>query len=120
MKNWKGKAVAVTLLVFVLYVLFNHMNLNPLYPEAAFAYCVLFTVLFAIFTLDKIGRFAVSQAANGAPHVAFVRHPKFRRWPIVVVAVLWGAFFAVSIGSSVLFQVKAFREQMPELQERCV
>ena len=67
MKNWKGKAVAVTLLVFVLYVLFNHMNLNPLYPEAAFAYCVLFTVLFAIFTLDKIGRFAVSQAANGAP-----------------------------------------------------
>ena len=117
MKNWKGKAVAVTLLVFVLYVLFNHMNLNPLYPEAAFAYCVLFTVLFAIFTLDKIGRFAVSQAANGAPHVAFVRHPKFRRWPIVVVAVLWGAFFAVSIGSSVLLQVKAFREQMPELQE---
>lgn len=93
MKNWKGKAVAVTLLVFVLYVLFNHMNLNPLYPEAAFAYCVLFTVLFAIFTLDKIGRFAVSQAANGAPHVAFVRHPKFRRWPIVVVAVLWGRVF---------------------------
>lgn len=76
MKNWKGKAVAVTLLVFVLYVLFNHMNLNPLYPEAAFAYCVLFTVLFAIFTLDKIGRFAVSQAANGAPACRLCASPE--------------------------------------------
>ena len=34
MKHWKLKAVLATLLVFTLYVVFQHPNLNPLYPES--------------------------------------------------------------------------------------
>ena len=65
MKHWKSKAAALVVALFAVYVLLNHMNLNPLYPEAAFAYCVLFTLLFAIFTVDKIGRFVMQQGTGG-------------------------------------------------------
>ncbi|BFJ86893.1 hypothetical protein WMO24_01290 [Ruthenibacterium sp. CLA-JM-H11] len=116
MKHWKSKAAALVVALFAVYVLLNHMNLNPLYPEAAFAYCVLFTLLFAIFTVDKIGRFVMQQGTGGV-RISFVRHAQFRRWPFVIVGILWGAFALVSIGSSVLFQVNAFRDQMPELKE---
>ena len=57
------------------------------------------------------------QQGTGGVRISFVRHAQFRRWPFVVVGILWGAFALVSIGSSVLFQVNAFRDQMPELKE---
>ena len=116
MKHWKPKVLALIFVIFAGYVLFNHMNLNPLYPESAFMYCVLFTAVFLVFTLDSIGRFVVVSSGS-ARSVEFVRSAHFRRWPLVTLAVLWGLFFAVSIGSSVLFQVRAYRTQMPELTE---
>ncbi len=119
MKNWKAKATLVTLLVFAVYVVFEHPNLNPLYPEAAFMYCVLLTVFMAIFQLDKLGRFVVEQgSAPGMPaSVRFHRAANGRRWPLIVVAVVWGVYLLVCAGSSVLFQVNAYRDQMPELIE---
>lgn len=72
MKHWKPKVLALILVIFAGYVLFNHMNLNPLYPESAFMYCVLFTAVFLVFTLDSIGRFVM--VPNGRTHsVEFVR-----------------------------------------------
>ncbi len=117
MKHWKLKAVLATLLVFVLYVVFQHPNLNPLYPESAFMYCVLITVLVAIFTLGRIGRVVAQPGpVQGVPgSVRFERFQNGSRWPLILVAVLWGAYFIVWAGSSVLFQVNAFRDQMPEL-----
>lgn len=117
MKHWKLKAVLATLLVFALYVVFQHPNLNPLYPESAFMYCVLITVLVAIFTLDRIGRVVAQPGpVQGVPgSVRFERFQNGSRWPLILVAVLWGAYFIVWAGSSVLFQVNAFRDQMPEL-----
>lgn len=119
MKKWKSKAVLLTLLVFAVYVILNHPNLNPLYPEAALMYCVLITVLVVIFTLDKLGRVVVDPSSvPGVPGaVHFQRYANGKRWPLILVAVVWGAFFAVNIGSSVLFQVNAYRDQMPELIE---
>lgn len=117
MKKWKGKAVALTLLLAALYVLFNHPNLNPLYPESAFLYCVLITVLVVIFTLDKMGR-VVTEPGNGPMpgSVHFVRSVNSKRWPLILLGVVWGAYLLVGIGSSFIFQVNAFRDQMPTLQ----
>lgn len=115
MKKWKGKAVALTLLLFALYVLFNHPNLNPLYPEAAFLYCVLITVLVGIFTLDKLGRVVTEPGAMpGVPGgVHFVKAVNAKRWPVVLVGAVWAVYLLVSVGSSFIFQVNAFRDQMP-------
>ena len=116
MKKWKGLATLAAFALFALYVLVNQMNLNPLYPESAFIYCVLITALVLIFTLDRVGKLMVTNN-GGQQSVNFVRNSKPKRWPIVIVAIIWGAYFLVSIGSSVLFQVNAFRDQMPTLTE---
>ena len=120
-KKW-GKAGALLLVavLFVLYVLLNSMNLNPLYPESAFAYCVLVTAVVAICTYDKFGRFVTTHTASGGmsvPNVSFVRNASFKKWPLYLVGAVWGVYVVVLVGSSVLFQVRAFREQMPELTE---
>lgn len=116
MKKWKPIAVLAAFVLFALYVLINQMNLNPLYPESAFAYCVLISALLLIVTLDRIGRFISVRQASGV-NVQFVKNSNPIRWPLIVLGVLWGAFFLVLIGSSVLFQVNAYRDQMPELTE---
>lgn len=116
-RHFKPLAVVLALVVFALYALFNHLNLNPLYPESAFAYCVLITALVAICTYDKFGRFVTSTGSSGVVGVTFVRSGSLKKWPVYLVGILWGAYFIVSIGSSVLFQVNAYRDQMPELTE---
>lgn len=117
LRKWKGLAALAAVVVFCLYALFNHLNLNPLYPESAFAYCVLITALVLIFTFDKFGRFVTTAGGEGMPSVTFVRSGSLKRWPMFLVAGVWGAYILVGLGSSVLFQVNAFRDQMPTLQE---
>ena len=119
--RFKPIALLITLVVFALHVLLTHMNLNPLYPEAAFAYCVLISAWVLILTLDRLGHFVVNKVddvmGRTQPNIQFQRAPGMKRWPLVLVGVIWALFFAVHLGSSVLFQVNAFRDQMPELPE---
>ncbi len=120
-RRFKPLALLVSLLVFAGYVLLTHMNLNPLYPEAAFAYCVLITAWVLILAVDQLGHFVVDSMQNSfGQHqstVQFQRSPGMKKWPLVLVAVIWVLYFGVHIGSSVLFQVNAFRDQMPALTE---
>ena len=116
MKKWKPLAVVAALVVFVLYALVNSMNLNPLYPESAFAYCVLVSALVLIFTLDRMGKLVVLNNSR-QPSVTFVKKANAKRWPVVLLGILWSGYFMVLVGSSVLFHVNAFRDQMPELTE---
>ena len=116
MKKWKPLAVVAALVVFVLYALVNSMNLNPLYPESAFAYCVLVSALVLIFTLDRMGKLVVLNNSR-QPSVTFVKKANAKCWPVVLLGILWSGYFMVLVGSSVLFHVNAFRDQMPELTE---
>ena len=116
MKKWKPLAVVAALVVFVLYALVNSMNLNPLYPESAFAYCVLVSALVLIFTLDRMGKLVVLNNSR-QPSVTFVKKANAKRWPVALLGILWSGYFMVLVGSSVLFHVNAFRDQMPELTE---
>lgn len=115
----KGKILLVlaAVVLFCLYVLFNHMNLNPIYPESAFVYCVLATAWIAIFTLDQFGRFTTVENQTGSFNLTFVRNGSLKRWPLFVAGGLWAVYLLVFVGSSVLFQVNAFRDQMPTLTQ---
>lgn len=119
--HFKPLAILVSIVVFAVYALLTHMNLNPLYPEAAFTYCVLITAWVLILALDHLGKVVVSTVEDSMgrtqPNVEFQRAPGMKKWPLVLVACIWVLYFGVHIGSSVLFQVNAFRDQMPELPE---
>lgn len=118
--RFKPLALLASAVVFALYVLLTHMNLNPLYPEAAFAYCVLVSAWVLILALDHLGRFVVHGVEDAMgrrqANVVFERAPGMKKWPIALVAAIWALYFLVHIGSSFIFQVNAFRDQMPALQ----
>lgn len=119
--HFKPLALLASIVVFAAYVLVTHMNLNPLYPESAFVYCVLITAWVLILALDHLGHFVVTKVqdtlGHEQPNIAFQKASGMKKWPLVLVAIVWIAYFGVHLGSSVLFQVNAFRDQMPELQE---
>ncbi|MEG2022126.1 MAG: hypothetical protein RR087_10145, partial [Oscillospiraceae bacterium] len=117
MKHFKLKASIGVAILAVLYVLVNKMNLNPIYPESAFFYCVLISVYVLLFSFDKLGKLEVAQNAQGMPSVSFHKSPTMAKLPLIVVGVIWVLYFAVNIGSSVLFNVGAYRSQMPEFAE---
>lgn len=103
--------------IAILYVLFNSLNLNPLYPESAFFYCVLLSAYVIIFSFDKLGRIIMDKSPNGAPDFRFQKAPRMSKIPLIIVGVLWVVFFGVQLFSSVFFNVNAYRDQMPELKE---
>lgn len=118
MKHFKRNASLIAAVLFVLYAVAQQMNLNPLYPDSAFFYCVVITVYVLIFTLDKLGRFLMVSLPTGQQSVTFQKNVDMKKWPLYIVGGIWALFFIVNIGSSVLFHVNAYRDQMPELVEK--
>ena len=112
----KGAKTGLVVLLFAVYILFTQMNLNPLYPESAFAYCVFFSALVLVWALDKLGSFGVN-AASGSPQVYFNQKAHMPKWPFVLLGIVWGMYLIAQIGSSVLFNVNRYRDQMGDLEK---
>ena len=117
MKHFKTKASLIALGVFALFALLQQLNLNPLYPDGAFFWCAFVSVFVLILASDRIGRVVMVRAHNAQPSVQFLRSTRPARWPLYIVAGVWALFFLTEFGSSVLFHVNAYRDQMPELTE---
>lgn len=117
MKHFKRNATLIATALLLFFAVGRQLNLNPLYPEAAFFYCVAITVYVLIFTLDKIGRFVMVSLPTGQQSVSFQKNAVMKKWPLFVVGGVWAVFFLVNIGSSVLFHVNTYRDQMPELTQ---
>ncbi|MEG2842916.1 MAG: hypothetical protein RR900_05480, partial [Ruthenibacterium sp.] len=118
MKHFKRNASLIAAVLFILYAVVQQMNLNPLYPDSAFFYCIIITVYVLIFTMDKLGRFLMVSLPTGQQSVTFQKNADMKKWPLMIVGGVWALFFIVNIGSSVLFHVNAYRDQMPELVEK--
>ncbi len=100
---------------FAFNILVNAVNLNPIYPATAFFYCVIITVYTGIFILSKTGReLFVQSEATGKVEVDFEVGKKAGKLPIIIIALAWGAYAVVTVASMVLFNVPAYRDQMPD------
>ncbi len=117
MKKFFRIAYLVVTLFFLGNILFSHMNLNPIYPETAFFYCVVVTVYLGLHCLRRMGAFIVSRQ-SGAVSVNYERNGvSIPKWTLVVAGICWGAYLVVSVGSTVIFNVNAYRNQMPNFRE---
>ncbi|MEG1800937.1 MAG: hypothetical protein RR273_03080, partial [Oscillospiraceae bacterium] len=58
--------------------------------------------------------FFVANAISSRLSVDFERKAAFPKAPVILVAVVWAAYAIVTVGSSVIFNVSAFRDQMPD------
>lgn len=114
MKKATTTAYIVATLFFVFNIVTSCMNLNPLYPGTAFFYCFAITVYFGIWAISRAGKLIFGRREDGAVTVDFQRKAPFPKVPLYVVVGVWVLYFGVTIGSSVLFNVSAFRDQMPD------
>lgn len=114
MKKFTTVAYLVATLFFVFNAVSSRLNLNPLYPGTAFFYCIMISVYVGIWTVAKAGKVILTRTESGVMAVDFERKAPFPKAPIVIVGLVWAAYAIVTIGSSVIFNVSAFRDQMPD------
>lgn len=114
MKKITKAAYLVATVFFVVNAVSARLNLNPLYPGTAFFYCVMLSVYVAIWVVNKAGKIIFTRHETGQVAVDFERKAPFPKAPIILVAAVWVAYGVVTVGSSVIFNVSAFRDQMPD------
>ncbi len=114
MKKLTKLAYIAATVFFVVNAVNVRLNLNPLYPGTAFFYCVMISVYTAIWVINKAGKFILTKLDTGHVAVDFERKAPFPKAPIVFVIAIWVVYGAVTVGSSVFFNVPAFRDQMPD------
>lgn len=114
MKKATTLAYIVATIFFIVNAISANLNMNPLYPGTAFFYCVVISVYVGIWAVSKAGKLILAKRDDGVMTVDFERKAPFPKAPVIIVAVVWAAYAIVTVGSSVLFNVSAFREQMPD------
>lgn len=107
--------LGITALV-LLYVFVEAPSLNPLYLEGALFWAVIITIYVGLPTLLKIGSFTVesSSSAAGPFHLSYSASSKFPKLQLILVLVPWVLIAVTIVISSVLFQWKAYRDQLGE------
>ncbi|MBR5305344.1 MAG: hypothetical protein IKU47_00280 [Oscillospiraceae bacterium] len=114
MKKISTLAYIAATLFFVVNAISANLNLNPLYPGTAFFYCVMITAYAAIWVVNKAGKIIFTRRETGQVAVDFERKAPFPKAPIIAVIAVWAAYGIVTVGSTVFFNVPAYRDQMPD------
>lgn len=114
MKKVSTLAYIVATAFFVVNAVSACLNLNPLYPGTAFFYCVMITTYAAIWVINKAGKIIFKRHETGQVAVDFERKAPFPKAPIIAVIVVWAIYGIVTLGSTVFFNVPAYRDQMPD------
>lgn len=106
MKKFKLGACAAIVVGALIYLFVKAPNINPLYPEGAFFWCVLITAFTLVWVIARFGSVftqAAEQATSPSLLIPFLKLPKL---PKALLVAPWALFFAVVIGSSVFFHWK--------------
>lgn len=105
--------------LMLLYIFFNNVNLNPFYQDSAAFYAMAVTVYVVAWAIMKLGGLRLVRDGDN-PHVKVVNvefgggKKKFPKTAIVILAAVWIFFGGVSLFSSVLFNVNAYKNQLTE------
>ena len=105
-------------LLILLFLFFAMPNLNPLYAEGAFLWCVVLSVVIGVITLRGSFKLNTTTTPGGRTVIDFAgaKRPPFKR--LVFVLLPWVVFFAVNIISTPLFNADAYKNQLTEPEEK--
>lgn len=123
----KGKKVqiliyAIMALVALLYVFETAVNLSPLYADGALFWCVIVFAYTFVWSLFKVGTSLSAvfkqKDEQGRPILDFsaISFKSFPKWAKILLVTPWVLFFVVSLSSTVIFNAKAYRDQLGNSQ----
>ena len=114
MKKSRMIVYLVITLLAGLYVFSEAPTLSPLYLDGALFWAVLITAYVGIGTLMKIGEFSIQHDQPGQIPLSYQAKAKFPKVPMIIIAIPWVLIGVGLVFSSVLFQWKAYRDQLGE------
>lgn len=120
MKRNKKVVLNVLLTLAVLIWIFvANPNLNPVYADGAFHWCVILSCYVVLNFLVGFGGVTVEQNAAGIPTVHVDRKARGAKAGFRILGVCWGLFLVACIASTVFFNYGAYRDQFgtPEKAE---
>ena len=98
-------------LFFVLAIIVQGPNLNPLYQEGAFSWCFMISCYVALNFFVCLGSLRLTTNEFGKTMVTMDRGVKVKNG-FILLAILWVLYFAVAFISMPLFHYKAYRDQL--------
>lgn len=111
-KKTKIKLNLLLTLFFILAIVVQGPNLNPLYSDGAFSWCFMISCYLILNFLVGLG--GVRLYTDESSRIQFHMDKSVRgvKKGITLLAILWGLYFLVTIASSPLFNYKAYRDQL--------
>ena len=112
-KRYKLVTYLVITLGICLYIFFEAPNLNPFfYSDGAFFWAVVITLYVGAWALMHFGELTFQFTDRSERPFNYVPNEKFPRWTKLLLALPWVFFIVVLVGSSFIFNWKAFRDQL--------
>lgn len=103
--------LALTAIFFIL-IIFQGPNLNPIYPDGAFAWCFIISCYVGLNFFVALGSVRIGANEYGRPQISIDKSVKGYKRGFVLLAILWAVYFGVSVLSMPLFNYKAYRDQL--------
>lgn len=100
-----------------LYIFVEAPNLNPFfYADGAFFWAVLITAFIGVWALMRFGEVTFQLGDRSARAFNYSAEKKFPLWTKILLAAPWVFFVVLIIGSSFIFNWKAYRDQLGEAE----
>lgn len=101
-------------LFFIIMVIINGPNLNPLYPDGAFAWCFIFSCYVILNFLIGLGGVRIYTDEFARRQISIDKSVKGIKTGFMLLIIFWAAYFLVTVLSMPLFNYKAYRDQLGE------
>lgn len=102
----------VLTLVFLVLIVFQGPNLNPLYPDGAFSWCFIISCYVVLNFFVALGSVRVTTNEFYRPQITVDKSVSGYKTGFILLAVLWVLYFGATLLSIPLFNYKAYRDQL--------
>ena len=102
----------VLTLVFLVLIVFQGPNLNPMYPDGAFSWCFIISSYVILNFFVALGSVRITTNEYNRPQLSVDKSVGGYKTGFALLAILWVLYFAATVLSMPLFNYKAYRDQL--------
>ena len=101
----------VLTLVFLVLIVFQGPNLNPMYPDGAFSWCFIISCYVILNFFVALGSVRITTNEYNRPQLSVDKSVGGYKTGFALLAILWVLYFAATVLSMPLFNYKAYTVQ---------
>ena len=102
----------VLTLVFLVLIVFQGPNLNPMYPDGAFSWCFIISCYVILNFFVALGSVRITTNEYNRPQLSVDKSVGGYKTGFALLAIPWVLYFAATVLSMPLFNYKVYRDQL--------